>query len=72
MSNTGEFWEYAADAMVDARHAKDDTERRALLDLSRMWTQAALRSEGPMVVIAGQAAEGDSVKGVSASSLLRR
>jgi hypothetical protein len=57
MSNTDQFWLYAEEAMIDARHANSETEKRALLDLARTWTQAALRSEGIAVVIAGQAAK---------------
>jgi hypothetical protein len=59
-TTTDQFWAYAEEAMLDARHSKNGTEKRALLDLARMWTQAALRSEGEIVVIAGQAAKGAS------------
>jgi hypothetical protein len=53
MTTTDQFWQYAAEAMLDARHAKSGPESRALLDLSRMWAQAAMRSEGTIAVIAG-------------------
>ena len=53
MTTTDQFWQYAAEAMLDARHAKSGPESRALLDLSRMWAQAAMRSEGTITVIAG-------------------
>ena len=52
MSTTDRFWQYAEEAMLGARHSKNETEKRALLDLARSWTQAALQSEGTLVVIA--------------------
>jgi hypothetical protein len=45
MSNPIEFWRYAEEAMLSARHSKTDNERQAQLDLAHTWTQAALRSE---------------------------
>ena len=42
MSKPSEFWQYAEEAILSARHAKSDEERKALLDLARTWTQAAL------------------------------
>jgi hypothetical protein len=56
MSDTDQFWQYAEEAMIDARHTKNEMEKRALLDLARTWTQAALQSEGVALFIAGQAA----------------
>ena len=46
MSTTDQFWQYAEEAMLGARHSKNETEKRALLDLARSWTHAALQSEG--------------------------
>ena len=42
MSRTDEFWQYAKEAIVSASYAKTDDERLDLLDLARIWTQAAL------------------------------
>ena len=42
MSKTGEFWQYAKEAMLSASYAKTDEDRQGLLDLARTWTQAAL------------------------------
>ena len=42
MSNTGEFWQYAKEAVICASRAETEEERRGLLDLARTWTQAAL------------------------------
>ena len=60
MSTTDQFWQYAEEAMLGARHSKNETEKRALLDLSRSWTQAALQSEGTIFVTA-------SLEGVKAA-----
>jgi hypothetical protein len=42
MSKTNEFWQYAEEATLWARHAKSEEERQSLLALARTWTQAAL------------------------------
>jgi hypothetical protein len=42
MSKTDEFWQYAKEAIISASRAQTDDERRSLLDLARIWTQAAL------------------------------
>jgi hypothetical protein len=39
---TGEFWQYANEAMISASRAKTDDERQGLLDLAQTWTQAAI------------------------------
>jgi hypothetical protein len=52
MSDSDQFWRYAEEAMLDARHAKNETEKRALLALARSWTQTALQSDGTQVVTA--------------------
>lgn len=50
MSNAGQFWQYAEEAMLSARQSKTDNEKQSQLDLARAWTQAALRSESAGVV----------------------
>jgi hypothetical protein len=50
MSQPQQFWQYAEEAMLSARYAKTDTDKRAMLDLARTWSQAALQSEGTVVV----------------------
>ena len=62
MSDSDQFWRYAEEAMLDARHAKNETEKRTLLDLARSWTQAALQSEGTLAVVA-------SIAGATATKL---
>jgi hypothetical protein len=42
MSQTDQFWQYAKEAMLSACDAKNDDDKRALLDLARTWTQPAL------------------------------
>ena len=46
MMKFNEFWPLAEEAMLDASRAKTDEEKRALMDLARMWTQAAFQREG--------------------------
>jgi hypothetical protein len=42
MPITDQFWQYAREAMLSACDAKTDDDRRALLQLARTWTSAAL------------------------------
>jgi hypothetical protein len=42
MSKTDEFWQYAKEAIISALRAETEDERRGLLDLAGIWTQAAL------------------------------
>jgi hypothetical protein len=42
MSVTDQFWQYAKEAVLAACHAGRDDEKQGLLDLARIWTQAAL------------------------------
>jgi hypothetical protein len=50
MSGSTQFWQYAEEAMLSARHSKTDNEKQAQLDLARSWTEAALRSESAVIV----------------------
>jgi hypothetical protein len=43
-SITGEFWQYAKEAILSAATAKTDDDRQDLLELARTWTQAALQA----------------------------
>jgi hypothetical protein len=42
MSKTDQFWQYAKEAILSASEAKNDNDRRGLLELAQTWTQAAL------------------------------
>ena len=42
MSKPDEFWQYAKEAVLSASYARTDEDRQGLLDLARIWTQAAL------------------------------
>jgi hypothetical protein len=42
MPTTDQYWEYAREAVFAASQADTDHDRRNLLELSRIWTQAAL------------------------------
>ena len=43
MSETDQFWQYAREAMLSAGYAKTDEEKQDLIELARIWTQAALQ-----------------------------
>jgi hypothetical protein len=42
MSVSDQFWQYAKEAVLEARYAESDEEKQDLLDLARTWTQAAM------------------------------
>jgi hypothetical protein len=42
MPTTDQFWQYAREAVFVASEADTDDDRRNLLELARVWTQAAL------------------------------
>ena len=42
MSITDQFWQYAYEAIFSASYAKTDEDKQGLLELARIWTQAAL------------------------------
>ena len=42
MLQTDQFWQYAKEAILSASYAKAHDERLGLLDLARIWTQAAM------------------------------
>lgn len=50
MSKSGEFRQHAEEAIFWARHSRTDAQRKLFLDMARSWTQAAERSESPVVV----------------------
>jgi hypothetical protein len=50
MTKADEFRRYAEEAMRWARHSTIPKEKQNLLNLARTWTQAAERSEHPVVV----------------------
>jgi hypothetical protein len=50
MSEADQFRQYAQEAMRWARQAKTEKEKRALLELARTWSQAALESDSTVMV----------------------
>ena len=44
MSTTDQFWQYAKEAMLSAGDAQNDKDKESLLELARLWTQAALQA----------------------------
>ena len=52
MLGTNLFWQYAEEAMLAARHSKNEPEKQVMLDLARTWTKAALQSEGTLFALA--------------------
>jgi hypothetical protein len=49
MSKTDQFWQYANEAVLSACYAKTDDDRQGLLELARIWTQAALLERASLV-----------------------
>ena len=50
MSEADQFQQYAQEALLWASQSKTEKEKRALLELARTWSQAALES-GRIVVV---------------------
>jgi hypothetical protein len=50
MSKADEFRRYAEEAMRGARGSNTDAKRICFLDMARAWTQAADRSDGPVII----------------------
>jgi hypothetical protein len=42
LSESYQFWQYAREAMLSIGYANTDDDRQDLLELARIWTQAAL------------------------------
>jgi hypothetical protein len=42
MSKIDQFWQYAREAILSASDTKTDKDKQDLLELARIWTQAAL------------------------------
>ena len=49
MSETDKFWLYAKEAILSISYAKTDEDKQGLLDLARIWTQAALLARNRLV-----------------------
>ena len=49
MSKTDQFWQYAKEATFSACYAKTDEDKQGLLELARIWTQAALQERASLV-----------------------
>lgn len=43
LSEADQFWEYAKEATLAACHAQNGQDKQSLLELARVWTQAALQ-----------------------------
>jgi hypothetical protein len=50
MSEADQFRQYAQEALLWASQSKTEKEKRALLELARTWSQAALESGSTVVV----------------------
>ncbi len=44
MSERDQFWQYAREAMLSVGYANTDEDNQDLLELARIWTQAALQA----------------------------
>ena len=45
MSKADDFRQYSDEALRSATESKSETQRQALMDLARTWTQAALKAD---------------------------
>jgi hypothetical protein len=43
ISETDQFWQYAKEATLSACYAQNGQDKQSLLELARIWTQAALQ-----------------------------
>jgi hypothetical protein len=50
MSTADEFRQYAEEAIRGAKQSKTAKEKKALIELARTWTQAAVQIESTMVL----------------------
>jgi hypothetical protein len=48
MSEGDQFWQYAKEATLSACYAQSGHDKESLLELARIWTQAALRERASM------------------------
>jgi hypothetical protein len=55
MPITDQFWQYAKEAVLSACEANTDDDRQDLLELARIWTQAALVERRSLAVRDGTA-----------------
>lgn len=49
MSEADQFWQYAKEATLSACYAQNGQDKQNLLELARIWTQAALQERVSMV-----------------------
>ncbi len=47
MTQAADYRQYAEEALRGASESKSDAEKKALIKLARLWSQAALRAEVP-------------------------
>jgi hypothetical protein len=48
MSEADRFWQYAKEATLSACYAQNGRDKQSLLELARIWTQAALQERASM------------------------
>lgn len=48
MSETDQFWQYAKEATLSACYVQNGQDKQCLLELARIWTQAALQERASM------------------------
>ncbi len=44
MSEKDQFWQYAREAMLSVGYANTNEDKKDLIELARIWTQAALEA----------------------------
>lgn len=48
MSEADQFWQYAKEATLSACYVRNGQDKQSLLELARVWTQAALQERASM------------------------
>ena len=48
MSEADQFWQYAKEATLSACYVQNGQDKQSLLELARIWTQAALQERASM------------------------
>ncbi len=49
MSEADQFWQFAKEATLSACYAQNGKDRQGLLELARIWTQAALQERASWI-----------------------
>jgi hypothetical protein len=69
MSEADQFWQFAKEATLSAFYAQNGKDRQDLLELARIWTQAALQGELPGAIAHFGSLPIDAISKIAAARL---